>query len=380
MRRLLALLLATVVLASCGTSEDGRSPLAVGVVDDVVRADPALAGRLLDELVRSGFDSLAVTSIWEPGRSAPTADELATLRAVAEEAERRDVRLLVRLYHAGSGTTPLSEQGRDDFAAYAAALAEGVEPLDDLIVGNEPNLNRFWLPQFGSSGENVAAPAYLALLATTYDAVKEARDDVRVWGGATAPRGGDRPGGQRQTHSPTVFIRDLGASYRASGRDRPVMDGFVHHPYPESSQVPIDLEHPRTTSIGLADYDKLVALLGEAFDGTAQAGSELPVLYGEVGIETPVPPEKSALYSGAETAATASVGVQAAAYRRALELATCQPTVAGVLLFHLRDEPVLEGWQSGVRYVDGSAKGSLPATRAAATAAAEGTLDVRCDT
>jgi hypothetical protein len=377
--RLLLGLLATFVLVSCGTSERDTTPLAVGVVDDVVRADPALAGRLLDELVRSGFDSLALTSIWEPGRSAPTADELATLRAVAEEAEQRKVRLLVRLYHAGSGTTPLSEQARDEFAAYAAALAEGVEPLDDLIVGNEPNLNRFWLPQFGSSGEDVAAPAYLTLLATTYDAVKEVRDDVRVWGGATAPRGGDRPGGQRQTHSPTVFIRDLGAAYRASGRDRPVMDGFVHHPYPESSQVPIDLEHPRTTSIGLADYHKLVTLLGEAFDGTAQPGSELPLLYGEVGIETDVPAAKSVYYSGGETAPTTTAAVQASAYRRALELAICQPTVTAVLLFHLRDEPALEGWQSGVRYVDGAPKTSLPAVRAAATEAVEGTLDVRCD-
>jgi hypothetical protein len=379
MRRLLTLLLATVLLAACGSSERDSSGLAVGVVDDVVRTDPRLAGSLLDELVRSGFDSLAVTSIWEPGSSTPTADELATLRTVAAEAEQREVRLLVRLYHAGSGTTPLSEQARKEFAAYAAALAEGVEPLDDLIVGNEPNLNRFWLPQFGASGENVAAPAYLALLATTYDAVKAARDDVRVWGGATAPRGGDRPGGRRQTHSPTRFIRDLGAAFRASGRERPVMDGFVHHPYPESSRVPIDLAHPRTTSIGLADYDKLVALLGEAFDGTAQPGSELPLLYGEVGIETSVPPGKAAGYSGVETAPTTTAAAQASAYRRALELAACQPTVAGVLLFHLRDEPVLEGWQSGVRYVDGASKPSLPAVRAAATDAAEGTLDVRCE-
>jgi hypothetical protein len=379
MCRLLALLLATVLLVSCGRSE-GDTSLAVGVVDDVVRADPAQAGALLDELVGSGFDSVALTSIWEPGRSAPTTEELATLRAVAAEAEQRDIRLFVRLYHAGSATTPLTERARAEFAAYAAALVQGVESLDDLIVGNEPNLNRFWLPQYGPTGEDVAAPAYLALLATTYDAVKDARDGVRVWGGATAPRGGDRPGGRRHTQSPTVFIRDLGASYRASGRDRPVMDGYVHHPYPESSQVPIDLEHPRTTSIGLADYDKLVALLGEAFDGTEQAGSELPVLYGEVGIETAVPPSKTALYSGSETTPTTIDETQAAAYRRALELAACQPTVAGVLLFHLRDEPALEGWQSGVRYVDGSPKRSLDAVRAAASAASDGTLDVRCDT
>jgi hypothetical protein len=380
MRLRLALLLVTAALVSCGSDEHDAHRLSVGVVDDVVRSDPARAGELLDELVDSGFGALAVTSIWEPGLTAPKPDELATLRTVAEAAAERDVRLIVRLYHAGSGTTPLSSQAQAEFAAYAAALAEGVERLDDVIVGNEPNLNRFWLPQFGPAGEDVAAPAYLSLLARTYDAVKEVRDDVQVWGGATAPRGGDRPGGQRPTHSPTTFIRDLGQAFRASGRDRPVMDGFVHHPYPESSQTPIDNPHPRTTTIGLADYDKLVALLGEAFDGTAQPGSTLPLLYGEVGIETMVPAEKAHLYTGSEPAATTDHAAQAAAYRRALDLAACQPTVAGVLVFHFRDEPLLEGWQSGVRYVDGTAKPSLAPVRERARAAEEGRLANGCST
>jgi hypothetical protein len=373
-----SLLLVVAALSACGSSEE-PDRLAVGVVDDVVRSDPARAGELLDELVDSGFGAVALTSIWEPGLTAPSETELTTLRDVAEAADERSVRLFLRVYHAGSRTTPLTEQSRSEFAAYVAALVAGIAQLGDVIVGNEPNLNRFWLPQFGPAGENVAAPAYLSLLADTYDAVKAVRDGARVWGGATAPRGSDRPGGERQTHSPTTFIRDLGAAFRASGRDRPVMDGFVHHPYAETSQTPIDQPHPRTTSIGLADYDKLVTLLGEAFDGTAQAGSTLPLLYGEVGVETAVPPEKAGLYSGREIALTTDDATQERAYRRALELVSCQPTVAGMLFFHLRDEPLLEGWQSGVRYADGAPKASLQAVEAAALAASEGSLDVRCE-
>jgi hypothetical protein len=156
------------------------------------------------------------------------------------------------------------------------------------------------------------------------------------------------------------------------------MDGYAHLPYPESSRTPIDLPHPRTTTIGLADYDKLVLLLGEAFDGTAQPGSELPILYGEIGIETGVPPEKQALYTGTEIAATTDTATQAAAYRRALELSACQPTVAVVLLFHFRDEPALEGWQSGVRWVDGDPKPSLDPVRETLRAADAGRLAERC--
>jgi hypothetical protein len=49
-----------------------------------------------------------------------------------------------------------------------------------------------------------------------------------------------------------------------------------------------------------------------------------------------------------------------------------------VLLFHFRDEPALEGWQSGVRYVDGASKPSLAPVRESLLAAADGRLADRC--
>jgi hypothetical protein len=367
--------LASLLLLAAGCGGSDQRDLVVGAVDDAARSQPA---QVLAELEDSGFDALAVTSIWEPGLRAPTPSEERVLAAVAGAATEREARLFVAVYPRGSATTPLTADARAEFAAYTAALVRAVPQIEDLIVGNEPNLNRFWLPQFGPAGEDVAAPAYLSLLAETYDAVKAAGEGVRVWGGATAPRGIDRPGTGRDTHSPTTFIRDLGAAYRASGRDRPVMDGFVHHPYAESSAVPLDQPHPRTRTIGLADYGKLVGVLREAFDGTAQRSSDLPLLWGEIGVETSIPVGKRAIYHGAEVAPVTQEAAQAAAYRRVLELALCQPTVAGVLFFHLRDEPALEGWQSGLRYADGGPKSSHAAVAAAARDGAAGTLDVRC--
>jgi hypothetical protein len=369
-----ALLGAAVLAAACGGA---RHELLVGVVDDAARSGNT--AEFVGDLTRSGFGALAVSSIWAPGKTEPGPDEVASLRRVATVAEARGVRLFVIVYNAGSATTPLTTDASSEFASYVAGLARSVPAVQDLIVGNEPNLNRFWLPQFGPTGENASAAAYLRLLAATYDAVKEARDDVRIWGGATAPRGADRPGSSRQTTSPTAFVRALGSAYRQSGRDRPVMDGFVHHPYPESARVPIDLRHPHVKTIGLADYDKLVRLLSNAFDGTGQKGGDLPILYGEIGVETTVPPDKRGLYGDHEVTATASEPDQAAAYRRTLEVAACQPSVAGVLFFHLLDEPSLTGWQSGVRYPDGTPKRSLEPVRRAADEAADGELDARCD-
>src|SRR5256885_7612656 len=107
------------------------------------------------------------------------------------------------------------------FAQYTAALAQALPYVRDFIVGNEPNLNRFWMPQFDKRGRDLAAPAYLAVLAQTYDALKAVSPQINVIGGAVSPRGADRASASRQTHSPTTFLRDLGLAYRKSHRHAP---------------------------------------------------------------------------------------------------------------------------------------------------------------
>jgi Cellulase (glycosyl hydrolase family 5). len=226
------------------------------------------------------------------------------LTNAVDAAQFSGIRVIVSIYPFGSSVTPLTPADQADFAAFAADVATRFPVVHDFIVGNEPNLNRFWLPQFGPAGEDVAAPAYEQLLATTYDALKAVRPRATVYGGALAPRGVDKPNTGRDTHSPTAFIADLGAAYRASGRTLPIMDAFTFHPYPETSATGPDFPHPNSTAIGLADYDKLVGLLGAAFDGTAQRGSQLPILYDEFGIESQIPPAKASFYTGTEPTTT----------------------------------------------------------------------------
>jgi hypothetical protein len=337
--------------------------LTVGAVEDELRAPTLVEAQARMTLFRaSGFRAARVTSFWTPGLTEPSRTELAVLGNVASAAVMNDVRLYVTVMHPGSRTTPLTNDARGDFASYAAALVRQVPAIRHVIVGNEPNLNRFWLPQFGLDGSNAAAPAYLALLARTYDALKAVSPQVQVYGGAVSPRGGDNPQGTRHTHSPTKFIRDLGLAYRASARAVPVMDSFVIHPYGDHSSQAPTVAHTVGTSIGVADYPKLVALLGEAFDGTAQRGSTLPIVYGEYGVESLIPASKAGLYTGAEPTTTrpSSEATQATFYEQALAMSFCQPTVEAVLIFHAQDERARPGWQSGVRYVDGTPKSSLP--------------------
>lgn len=354
--------------------------LVAGAVEDDVRASTLVEAEARMRALRlAGYRAVRVTSYWTPGSTRPTQTELTILENVGAAGVRNGVRVYVTVMHPGSRTTPLTDDARTEFASFAAAIARSAPSLRHLIIGNEPNLNRFWLPQFGLDGSNAASPAYLALLARTYDALKGVSPDVRVYGGALSPRGADNPSGSRPTHSPTSFIRDLGIAYRESGRDRPVMDAFAIHPYPDNSSQPPTVAHPLNTTIALADYGKLVALLGEAFDGTAQPGSELPILYGEFGVESEIPTPKAALYTGTEPTTTRPVveDTQATYYEQALALAFCQPNVEGMLLFLARDERARTAWQSGVFYVDGTPKTSLPRVREALDRTTGGSI-TRC--
>jgi hypothetical protein len=359
-----------VVFLVCAPSAFAGGPfMMVGAAEDVMKAqDYAFAKTEMDKAKLAGFDTIRITQTWTKGQTALGPNDAITLGNAMKAAQFTGVRVILSLYPFGSSVTPLTEQDRLDFTQFAADVAKRYPLLHDFIIGNEPNLNRFWLPQFGGSGEDVAAPAYELLLAATYDALKVVRPHSTIYGGALAPRGVDKPNTGRDTHSPTAFIADLGAAYKASGRLIPIMDAFAFHPYPESSEAGPNVPHPNGTAIGLADYPKLVGLLGAAFDGTAQKGSTLPILYDEFGIESQIPATKAALYTGTEPATTKPVDelVQSQMYLQSMQMTFCQPTVMGLLLFHVQDEPAFSAWQSGEYYVDGTPKTSLASVRSAA--------------
>ena len=345
----------------------------MGAAEDEARnADPAVAMAKMQLAKAAGFDTIRITAIWEPGQSTVPLGQLQALRAVAAAGDFLGIRIVTTIMPFGSRTTPLTATARTQFARFSADLVRKVPSIREYIVGNEPNLNRYWMPQFGPNGEDVAAPAYVRLLAQTYDAMKRVDSSVFINGGSVSPRGIDRPNTGRDTHSPTVFITDMGLAYRAMNRTKPIMDGFAFHPYGENSSTPPTVEHFNSTSIGLADYGKLVELLGRAFDGTAQLGSKLPILYDEYGVDSQIPEAKRDFYSGREQSKPVPEGTQASYYRQALQMAACQPTVRGFLIFHVTDETDYGRWQSGLYFPDGTAKSSRALVKRAMTEIRDG--------
>jgi hypothetical protein len=345
--------------------------LRVGVVEDsAIWNDPALH---MDLAKLAGFDSVRLTAQWTNGITSLPPGQIERLQRAALLASMRGIIPIVSIYNVDGKSTPSDPSSRAQFVAFAQDVVRSLPWVPSFIVGNEPNSSVYWQPQFDAKGGDAAAQSYVQLLAATYDAVKAVRPSATVIGGALDSHGNDDPAGARLSHSPTTFIRDLGVAYRGSGRKAPLMDVFDHHVYGDTSAMPPSMPHTGSPTVTEGDYGKLVTLLGKAFDGTAQRGSTLPILYGEYGVETAVPAERSRAYGGAEDSKTVDEATQARYYAEAFRLALCQRNVIGIMVFHVTDESALGAWQSGPYYADGTPKSSRDAIRDAAVAARNGT-------
>jgi len=308
---------------------------------------------------------------WSNGMTILPPGQVSRLQRAAMLASMRGITPIVSIYNVTGATAPNDPSSRAQFVEFAKSTVRELPWVSTFIVGNEPNSPVYWQPQFDVAGKDAAASSYEQLLAATYDGIKQTRPGATVVGGALDSHGNDVPEAHPASHSPATFIRDLGAAYRASGRTAPIMDVFDQHVYGDTSAMPPSMPHLNST-LTEGDYTRLVALLGKAFDGTAQKGTRLPILYGEYGVESAIPPAKASAYSGAEDAPTVDETTQGSYYAQAFRLAQCEPNVIGILIFHVVDESALGAWQSGPFYADGTPKSSLQTIHDAAVSAESG--------
>ncbi|MBA3718553.1 MAG: hypothetical protein H0W87_10055 [Actinobacteria bacterium] len=366
MRRIFFVVLFALVLAS--PARAGGPSLLIGANEGLLLRTSLVETKANMALAKlAGFKAVNFHAFWWPEVTSLREYDQQTLGNVSAASRLLGIPVYVAVTNTRGAYTPVTEEQRGQFAQFAASVAEEFPTFTKVIVGNEPNLNNFWAPQFDSSGGNLAARTYERVLADTYDALKAVSPKITVIGGAVSPRGHDNPAASSKSHSPTAFIRDLGQVYRASGRQKPIMDWFAFHPYGANSSELPSTRHPTSTNITLADYDKLVSALGQAFDGTKQVGAQIPIVYDEYGIQSTIPKSKIKKYTHSEQASTKPVppDVQGERYKEALGIAFCQPTVKAMFLYHAFDEPDLGRWQSGLYYADHTPKPSLPLVRQA---------------
>ena len=324
----------------------------------------------------AGFQAVRITSFWEPGLSEPTPHEAMVLANVDAAATMHGVRVYLSVYNAGSRTTPLTVVQRKEFAAYAAAIAKANPGFRDVIVGNEPNLNRFWMPQFALNGTGASAPAYLRLLATT---LRRAQG-----GGARGPRLGRRARAPRRRQAEHGPRHDLPHPLPPRARrrvpdERPRAPGHGRLLVPS---LPAQLERPRRRA-ALGSGPSRADRPGRARETARQGvrrhragrhGDADPLRRVRDRVGDPGRQARALRRRRARDDAAGAEATQAAAYRRAIQLAYCQSNVAGMLLFHTHDEPGRPGWQSGLVYADGSPKTSLEPVRRAIESAGTNAL------
>ena len=275
-----------------------------------------------------------------------------------------------------SGDTPLTPaRGRSSRLRGAIVRARSRRSATSL-VGNEPNLQPVLAAAVRAGRRGRRRAAYVALLADDLrraqgrrPGVERHRRHARRRAAATSRRRPD-PRTRRRVH-PRPRRRV------PRERSRPaVMDMFSIHPYAESSHIPPTFAAPAL------DVDRARRLrqarrpARTAFDGDGSAGIELPIVYGEYGVETTVPPAKARIHrrGAARRRSRVDRADAGALLPQAIELAACQPNVRMLFFFHVIDETQLDGLQTGVYYADGSPKPSLPVAAAAKRAGNRGAV------
>jgi hypothetical protein len=369
-KRMLAFACALGALAVAGPAGAGVS---VGVNDDAGKYSDG-APQFWDVMKQNNLKQNAITVLWDETQPTAILDEGFIANALPVAAAN-GIKVVFDVYPMHSqaftqnGATPAA------FGSFVAKLQQRFPTVTEYVVMNECNQTRFVNPQFNASGVNQSAAICGQALAAAYDALKAASSSITVWGIGLSPRGNDNASAASNiSTSPVNFLKALGAWYKASGRTKPIMDGFDFHPYPIPQSLPFATGYADLENAAVSNLPRIYQAFYDGFNGTAQptigqqSGGGLPVSLNEVGIQTDN--TGKAGYTGTETSGDANGGVrgdtgteafQSGWYLQMLNYVACDPNVKVVNLFHLVDETALEGWQSGLFYAGYAPKASAAA-------------------
>ncbi|MHB8641886.1 MAG: hypothetical protein ACYDA3_03235 [Gaiellaceae bacterium] len=373
-----ALAFASLAAASPGV---GSGPFVVGATEDAaVYADDG--GAMFQQMHSYGFGAIRMSVFWDGGST--FSDEAGLQRAIGQ-AVREGIRPILSIAPAqGHGNAISSPSGPGNLASFAVQVAQSFPQVQDIIVGNEPNLQRFNGPSWNGSVP-VGAWNYERALAAAYDALHQFNPNIDVIGIATSPRGNFPTATSNVGIPPVKFIAGVGAAYKASARAEPIADNVAFHPYPNpNSANDPPAKGYQWPNAGVPNLDRLQQAWWDAFNGTAQplfledgvhtssdAGRSVKWVLDEAGwqVTTTLPG-----YTGKENWKTVSEATQAKYYGQLVTSFSCDSSrVAGLLFFHWIDESDRgSGFQSGFRRIDGSIRPAAGTVHSAVSAGCTG--------
>jgi hypothetical protein len=357
-----------VLAAACALVGTGGAAAGVGANDDTGKYAPDAGASFYADMTTLGLQQAVITVRWLP--SDPLAlTERPILDLTVAAARRAGLDVVFAAYPYPPREIEGGLARPEAFGAWLAELARAYPDVRQFVVGNEPNQGAFWRPQFSRSAQR-SATAFGPFLAAGYDALDAVDPELTVVGVGLSPRGNDRPQAKSNVStSPVRFLAALGRWYRASGRARPLMDGFSFHPYPNLATDPLARGYPWPNA-GFVNLDRIKQALWDAFAGTEQPTTVdgLRLYLDEVGWQVDTTGLEG--YVGSENVPVTSEHTQASTYAELVRRATCDPDVAQVNVFGFRDDALRTGFQAGLYRVDGTPR---PSAEAVGTAIASAT-------
>ena len=374
----LAALILVGVSSASPNAQLGPADFVVGATEDQPLGFDDGGAVVYGQMASHKLGAIRMSVDYEPSEPT-TVQQLDQLERAITSADRRGLLVLLSISPGHSTDVTRDPNGVKKFAAYTALVARAFPSVTDFVIGNEPNLGRFWFPTYKRNRSIAAAATYEAALAASYDALKAVNSDIDVIGLAVSPRGDDRPGSARNTISPVRFIKAVGDAYRKSRRTKPIMDNVALHPYPSANTDSPD-KGASWPNVGVPNLNRAQQAFWDGFKGTAQPtfqesgarkaqGVAPPVrwILDEAGWQTDT--RKLTGYFGNENTPPVDEAVQARYYKSIVRRFACDPHVAALLFFHWIDEADRDRLQSGLLRADGTMK---PAANAVKDAIAGG--------
>jgi hypothetical protein len=355
---------AVVVGLLCALVSAGSAhALDVGANDDGGKWATDGAVEFYGRMAALGLRQTVLTVRWQPSDPLALA-ERPLLDLTVAAARSAGLRVVFATYPYPPREVEAGLATPEAFGAWLGELARAYPEVRQFVVGNEPNQPAFWRPQFERKRQH-SGRTFGPFLAAGYDTLKRVDPELAVIGVGLSPRGNDRPDARSNVStSPVRFLASLGAWYRSSGRQAPLMDGLSFHPYPNAATDPLDRGYPWPNA-GFVNLSRLKQAVWDAFAGTAQPTTldGLRIYLDEMGWQ--VSTEGRDGYAGSENVAVTDESAQAAAYGELLRRAACDPDVTQVNVFGFRDDVLRTGFQAGLYRADGSERPSAVAVRAA---------------
>jgi len=341
----LALICAPVLAAACFWAAGPASAapgIQYGIQDDAWLLDgPGTLDHRLDFVQNLGVTTVRFTIHWDTVAPTRPARALAAndpayrwggIDAVLQGLHARGIEPLVTLYGTpgwanGNQKPNVAPKSASTFANFAYAAAKRYRFVRKWTIWNEPN-------QQLALAKTSPSLYVTRLLNPAYIALHRANSRVLVAGGVTAPRG------NRGGYGPLAWVRGMAAAHAK-------LDAYAHNPYATRPlESPLRGACPYCDVISVANLGRLTKELNRDFGAK-------PIWLTEYGYQTNppdrifgVPPDTQALY------------VSEAAMR------TYQlPGVTTLIQFLIRDEPLLDRFQTGLFNVHGVAKPAYYAFR-----------------